>query len=213
MSPDKISILLVDDHGVVRNGIRLMLGTAHDIEVAGEAATAQDALQFLHEHAVDVVLVDINLPDQSGLDLIKRLRTLKPKIAAVVLTAYPEETYALRAFKHGAAGYLNKNSSTDVIIAAVRKAAAGGKYLTPETMERFAGMISGDKAGSHEALSDRELEVLKRLAEGLSLVRIAEQLHLSSSTVTTYRARVLEKMGMKSNAELTRYAIEHGLLG
>jgi DNA-binding NarL/FixJ family response regulator len=213
MSPDKISILLVDDHGVVRNGIRLMLGTAQDIEVAGEAATAQDALRFVDEHDVDVVLVDINLPDKSGLDLIKRLRTLKPKIAAVVLTAYPEETYALRAFKYGAAGYLNKNSSTDVIIAAVRKAAAGGKYLTPETMERFAGMISGDKVGSHELLSDRELEVLKRLAEGESLVRIAEQLHLSPSTVTTYRARILEKMGLKSNAELTRYAIEHGLLG
>ncbi|MET0981662.1 MAG: response regulator transcription factor, partial [Telluria sp.] len=119
----------------------------------------------------------------------------------------------LRAFKYGAAGYLNKNSSTDVIIAAVRKAAAGGKYVTPETMERFAGMIGGDKGGSHEVLSDRELEVLKRLAEGESLVSIAEQLHLSPSTVTTYRARVLGKMGMKSNAELTRYAIEHGLLG
>jgi DNA-binding NarL/FixJ family response regulator len=213
MSAGKIRILLVDDHGVVRSGIRLMLGTAQDIEVAGEAATAQDALQFVNEHHVDVVLVDINLPDKSGLDLIKRLRTLKPNIAAVVLTAYPEETYALRAFKQGAAGYLNKSSSTDVIIAAVRKAAAGGKYITPETMERFAGMISGDKLGSHEALSDRELEVLKRLAEGESLVRIAGQLHLSPSTVTTYRARVLEKMGMKSNAELTRYAIEHGLLG
>lgn len=213
MSADKIGILLVDDHGVVRNGIRLMLGTAQDIEVVGEAATAHEALQFVKGHEVDVVLVDINLPDQSGLDLIKRLRALKPNIAAVVLTAYPEETYALRAFKHGAAGYLNKNSSTDVIIAAVRKAAAGGKYLTPETMERFAGMIGGDKGGSHELLSDRELEVLKRVAEGESLVSIAEQLHLSPSTVTTYRTRVLGKMGMKSNAELTRYAIEHGLLG
>jgi DNA-binding NarL/FixJ family response regulator len=213
MSADKIRILLVDDHAVVRNGIRLMLGTVEDIEVAGEAETAEDALRFAQEHDVDVVMVDINLPDKSGLDLIKRLRVQKPKLAAVVLTAYPEETYALRAFKYGAAGYLNKNSSTDVIIAAVRKAAAGGKYVTPEMMERFAGMISGDKLGSHDALSDRELEVLKRLAEGESLVRIAEQLHLSPSTVTTYRARVLEKMGMKSNADLTRYAIEHGLLG
>jgi DNA-binding NarL/FixJ family response regulator len=194
-------------------GFVLMLGTADDIEVAGEAATAREALRLAHEQDFDVVLVDINLPDKSGLDLIKGLRTQKPKLAAVVLTAYPEETYALRAFKYGASGYLNKNSSTDVIIAAVRKAAAGGKYVTPETMERFAGMISGDKVGSHDLLSDRELEVLKRLAEGESLVRIAEQLHLSPSTVTTYRARVLDKMGMKSNAELTRYAIEHGLLG
>ncbi|MDB5915895.1 MAG: LuxR family transcriptional regulator [Massilia sp.] len=213
MSADKIKILLVDDHSVVRNGIRLMLGTAEDIEVAGEAETAQAALRFAQDRDVDVVLVDINLPDKNGLELIKRLRSQHPKIAAVVLTAYPEETYALRAFKHGASAYLNKNSSTDVIVAAVRKAAAGGKYLTPETMEMIAGMICGDQAGCHDVLSNRELEVLKRLAEGESLVRIAEQLHLSPSTVTTYRARVLEKMGMKSNAELTRYAIEHGLLG
>jgi DNA-binding NarL/FixJ family response regulator len=121
--------------------------------------------------------------------------------------------YALRAFKKGAAAYLNKRSSADAIIAAVRKAAAGGKYVSPEVMERFAGMIGGDAMRGHDELSDRELEVLKHLAAGESLVRIAEMLHLSPSTVTTYRARVLEKMGMKNNAELTRYALEHGLLG
>jgi DNA-binding NarL/FixJ family response regulator len=119
----------------------------------------------------------------------------------------------LRAFKKGAAAYLNKRSSADTIIAAVRKAAAGGKYVSPEVMERFASLIGGDKMLGHDELSDRELEVLKHLAAGESLVRIAELLHLSPSTVTTYRARVLEKMGMKSNAELTRYALEHGLLG
>lgn len=213
MSQSKVKVLLVDDHAVVRNGIRLMLDSVDDIEVAGEAGTAHDALLATQAQHYDVVLVDINLPDKSGLELIKRLRTQEAKTAVVVLSAYPEEMYALRAFKKGAAAYLNKRSSADAIIAAVRKAAAGGKYVSPEVMERFAGMIGGETVRGHDELSDRELEVLKHLAAGESLVRIAELLHLSPSTVTTYRARVLEKMGMKSNAELTRYALEHGLLG
>jgi DNA-binding NarL/FixJ family response regulator len=213
MSAGKIKVLLVDDHAVVRNGLRLMFALAEDIEVTGEAETAQDAFLVTQAQDFDVVLVDINLPDQSGLELIRRLRKHQAKIAVVVLSAYPEEIYAVRAFKHGAAAYLNKRSGTDIIIAAVRKAASGGKYLSAATMERFAGMIAGDNMGRHDALSDRELEVMKHLAAGESLVRIAELLHLSPSTVTTYRARVLDKMGMKSNAELTRYAIENGLLG
>lgn len=213
MSDSKLKILLVDDHAVVRNGIRLMLDSVGDIEVAGEAGTAHDALLAIEAQHYDVVLVDINLPDKSGLELVKRLRAHGAKPAVVVLSAYPEEMYALRAFKKGAAAYLNKRSSADTIIAAVRKAAAGGKYVSPEVMERFAGMIGGEAMRGHDELSDRELEVLKHLAAGESLVRIAELLHLSPSTVTTYRARVLEKMGMKSNAELTRYALEHGLLG
>jgi DNA-binding NarL/FixJ family response regulator len=213
MSDSKVKVLLVDDHAVVRNGIRLMLDSVDDIDVAGEAGTAHEALLAAQAQHYDVVLVDINLPDKSGLDLIKRLRTEGAKPAVVVLSAYPEEMYAVRAFKKGAAAYLNKRSSADAIIAAVRKAAAGGKYVSPEVMERFAGMIGGETMRGHDELSDRELEVLKHVAAGESLVRIAELLHLSPSTVTTYRARVLEKMGMKNNAELTRYALEHGLLG
>jgi DNA-binding NarL/FixJ family response regulator len=213
MNTGTIKVLLVDDHAVVRNGIRLMLATAGDIEVTGEAETVHGALLAAQAQDFDVILVDINLPDQSGIELIKRLQKQRSKPAVVVLSAYPEEVYALRAFKHGAAAYLNKRSSTDTIIDAVRKAAAGGRYLSPAIIERFAEMIGGEKMGTHDALSDRELEVLRHLAAGESLVRIAELLHLSPSTVTTYRARVLEKMGMKSNAELTRYAIENGLLG
>lgn len=212
MSDNKVKVLLVDDHAVVRNGIRLMLDSVDGIEVAGEAGTAHDALLATQAQHYDVVLVDINLPDKSGLDLIERLRTQGGKPAVVVLSAYPEEMYALRAFKKGAAAYLNKRSGADEIIAAVRKAAAGGRYVSPEVMERFAGMLGGEAMRGHDELSDRELEVLRHLAAGESLVRIAELLHLSPSTVTTYRARVLEKMGMKSNAELTRYALEHGLL-
>lgn len=212
MSIKKIKVLLVDDHAVVRNGMRLMLGTADDIEVAGEAETAQDALRMSRDEQFDVVLVDINLPDKSGLELIKLLREERPKTAVLVLSMYSEEIYAMRAFKHGAAGYLTKSSTAAMVVAAVRKAASGGKYVTPAMMEKLAGMIGGDSVGSHEALSDRELEVLKLVAAGESLVRIADTLHLSPSTVTTYRARVLDKMGMKSNAELTRYAFENGLL-
>ena len=212
MSANRIKVLLVDDHAVVRNGIRLMLDGAQDIEVAGEAETAQEALQAVLADDFSVVLVDLNLPDSSGLDLIKRLRQLRPKLAVVVLSAYPEEIYAMRAFKQGAAAYLNKRSSTEVVIAAVRKAAAGGRYVSPVMMEQFAGMMGGEKIASHERLSDRELAVLKGIASGDSLVKIAELLHVSPSTVTTYRARVLEKMGMKSNAELTRYAFETDLL-
>jgi DNA-binding NarL/FixJ family response regulator len=213
MSINKIRVLLVDDHEVVRNGIRLMLGTADDIEVTGEAGTAREALGMMSREAdFDVVLVDINLPDKNGLDLIKLLRDQKPALAALVLSMYPEEIYAARAFKHGAAGYLSKRSTADMVVAAVRKAAAGGKYVSPVLMEKLAGMIGGDYTGTHEVLSDRELEVLKLLAAGESLTRIAQLLHLSPSTVTTYRARTLEKMGMKNNAELTRYAFENGLL-
>jgi DNA-binding NarL/FixJ family response regulator len=212
MNDSKVKVLLVDDHAVVRDGIRLMLDSVDDIEVAGEAGTAHDALLATRTQHYDVVLVDINLPDRSGLELIRRLRMHAAKTAVVVLSAYPEEMYALRAFKMGAAAYLNKRSSADAIIAAVRKAAAGGRYVSAEVIERFAGMIGGETIRGHDELSDRELEVLRHLAAGESLVRIAELLHLSPSTVTTYRARVLVKMGMKSNAELTRYALEHGLL-
>jgi DNA-binding NarL/FixJ family response regulator len=212
MSGETIKVLLVDDHAVVRNGMRLMLSTARDIEVAGEAETAQEALRVAKEQAFDVALVDINLPDKSGLDLIKMFRDEQPGLAVLILSMYSEEIYAVRAFKHGAAGYLTKSSTGPMVVSAVRKAAAGGKYVSPSMMEKLASMIGGDEVGSHETLSDRELEVLKLVAAGESLVKIAATLHLSPSTVTTYRARILEKMGMKSNAELTRYAFENGLL-
>jgi DNA-binding NarL/FixJ family response regulator len=212
MSVNTIKVLLIDDHAVVRNGMRLMLSSAPDIEVAGEAETAEQALRSLADQHFDVVLVDINLPDKSGLELIKLMREAKPKLAALILSMYSEEIYAVRALKHGAAGYLTKSCTAPMLVAAVRKVAAGRKYVSAAMADKLAGMIGGDSGGSHELLSDRELEVLRLLAAGESLVRIAETLHLSPSTVTTYRARILDKMGMKSNAELTRYAFESGLL-
>lgn len=213
MPAKSIRVLLVDDHAVVRNGVRLMLGSEHDIVVAGEAGNAQEALEAVRQQDFEVALVDIAMPGKNGLDLLRTLRSEKPALAVLILSTYAEDVYAVRALKLGAAGYLTKDSPTDVLVAAVRKAAGGGKYLTPSLSEKLAGMLGGANPGaSHDALSNRELEVLKRIAAGDSLVRIAETLHLSPNTVTTYRTRILEKMGMASNADLTRYAVENGLL-
>lgn len=209
---NKIRVLLVDDHVIVRNGVRLMLGEVDDIVVEGEADNAQRALQLVKEKDFDVVLLDIAMPGKNGLDLLKIIRSEKPKLAVIVLSTYSEEVYAMRAFKLGASGYLTKDSPAEVLIAAVRKAAKGGKHVSPSLMEKMASMIGGGTVDSHEELSNRELEVLKLIAAGESLVKIAETLHLSPHTVTTYRARILQKMGMSTNAELTRYAIENGLI-
>lgn len=212
MDDKKIRVLLVDDHAVVRDGIRLMLGTVDEIEVTGEAENARDALRLVLEQDFDVALVDIGLRGQNGLELLKRLRKEKPKLAVLILSMYAEEVYAVRALKLGAAGFLSKNSNVPTVVAAVRKVAAGGKHVSPALMEKLAGILSGDNMGPYAVLSDRELEVLRLLAMGESMVHIAETLHLSPHTVTTYRARLLEKTGMKNNVLLARYAMENGLL-
>lgn len=207
-----IRVLLVDDHSIVRNGVRLMLETASDIEIAAEAETAQDAIRLVRERNFHVALVDIALPDRNGLELLKILRTEQPKLAVLMLSMYSEDVYAVRAIKQGAAGYLTKNITATILVAAVRKAAAGGKHISPALAEKLVNAFGGGGQAPHEALSDRELEVLRLLAAGEKLVNIAEILHLSPSSVTTYRARILEKTGVESNAQLARYALENGLL-
>jgi DNA-binding NarL/FixJ family response regulator len=208
-----IRVLLVDDHTIARNGVRLMLGTADDVEVAAEAENGQQALELLRARQFDVALLDINLPGKSGLDLLRQFRSLQPSMAVLMLSTYSEDIYAVRALKQGAAGYLTKDVPTQVLVGAVRSAAAGGKYVSPATAEKLVTLLGGSGAGGNlEALSDRELEVFKRIAAGESLVQIGEKLHLSPNTVTTYRARILEKMGMSSNADITRYALEAGML-
>lgn len=209
---DKITVLLVDDHAIARNGVRLMLGTAADISVEGEAGNAVEAMQRVAERSFDVALVDIKLPGKNGLDLLKTLRSECPRMAVLVLSTYSEEIYAVRALKSGASGYLTKDAPTATLIDAVRKAAAGGKHVSPALLEKLATLVGGGPSGDHEELSNRELEVFKLIAQGESLVKIGEKLHLSPNTVTTYRSRILEKMAMASNAELTRYALEHGLI-
>jgi len=212
MANQKIQVLLVDDHTVARNGVRLMLSSAQDINVGAEAEDAEAAIKLIRERHFDVALLDIALTGKSGLDLLKLLRIEKPKLAVLILSMYSEEVYAIRALKLGAAGYLTKSNSAATLIAAVRKAASGGKYISPTLVEKLANMIGNDRLSPHETLSDRELEVLKLIAAGESLVKIAHTLHLSPNTVTTYRTRILDKMGLSSNTELARYALENGLL-
>jgi DNA-binding NarL/FixJ family response regulator len=212
MSTNPIRVLLVDDHAIARNGVRLMLSAADDIRVDGEACNAQEALQLVGAQEFDVALLDITMPGKNGLDLLKQLRGERPRMAVLMLSTYSEDIYAVRALKLGSAGYLTKDAPTAALVAAVRKAASGGKYVSPGMLEKLASLVGGGGGGNHEALSNRELEVFKLIAAGESLVRIGEALHLSPNTVTTYRARILEKMGLDSNAELTRYALEHGLI-
>lgn len=212
MEADAIRVLLVDDHAIARNGVRLMLGTASGIAVTGEAGNAVEAMQRVAGQEFDVALVDITMPGKNGLELLKMLRAERPRLAVLMLSTYSEEIYAVRALKLGAAGYLTKDAPTATLVEAVRKAAAGGKHVSPALVEKLATLLGGGASGGHEALSDRELEVFRLLAAGEALVRIGELLHLSPNTVTTYRSRILDKMGMTSNAELTRYALEHGMI-
>jgi DNA-binding NarL/FixJ family response regulator len=213
MSFEPIRVLLVDDHKVVRNGLRMMLSVYSDIAVVAEAADANEAMQCLREREVDVVLCDIGLPGRSGLDLLKMIKAQWPKLAVLILTMYQEDMYAVRAVKQGAAGYLTKDATEEVLAAAIRKAASGGRYMTPTVAEKLAGAIGGaaDRP-AHETLSEREFQVLRLIAQGESLNDIAEALTISAKTVTGYRRRVLDKLGLTSNAQLTRYALEHGLL-
>lgn len=212
MQNKPIKVLLVDDHAVVRNGVRLILSAAQDIEVTGEAENAEAAMRLVRQQAFDVALLDIALPGVSGLDLLRRLRAAQPALAVLMLSMYAEEAYAVRALKLGAAGYLTKSHSGDAMIAAVRKVAAGGKYISTAVADKLADNLGGGQMAPHEALSDRELEVLNLLVSGQSLVKIGDVLHLSPKTVSTHRTHILEKMGMSSNAELVRYMLENGLL-
>ena len=189
-----------------------MLASAKDINVTNEAESADQALQLVRAERFDVVLLDIAMPDKNGLELLKTLRIEKPRLAVLILSMYSEEMYALRALKLGAAGYLPKNSPGPTLINAVRKAAAGGKYISAGIADQLARMLAGDAVAEHDALSDRELEVLKLLAGGESTTGIADALSLSSSTVATYRTRICDKLKLKNNADLTRYALVNGLL-
>ena len=212
MNTSKLQVLLVDDHAVVRGGLRLILDQTGDMEVASEAEDAEQAILMIRQSEFDVALVDIGLPGKGGLDLLKQIKTERPKLAVLMLSMYAEEIYAVRALKAGASGYLTKNSPPSTLLAAIRKVASGGKHVSPALLERLAVEVGRGRKSDSEALSDREIEVLRRIASGESLNQIAEALYLSPKTVTTYRARIVEKTGLHSNAELTRYALEKGML-
>ena len=207
-----IRVLLVDDHAIARNGVSLMLGTAADICVAAQAASFDDASERIASEEFDVALVDIAMPGKNGLQLLQMLRLTRPRMPVVVLSHYSEEVYGLRALHLGAAGYLTKDVSADVLVQAVRKVGSGGKYVSPAMAERLGVLVAQGPLVAHEKLSERELQVFQRIAAGQSLVQIGTALNLRPNTVTSYRARVLQKMKMACNAELTRYALELGML-
>jgi DNA-binding NarL/FixJ family response regulator len=203
-----IRVLIVDDHKIVRDGLKRILAGTSDIQTTTEAASGEEALAAVKAQDFDLVMLDMSMPGLSGLDLIKRLRIEKPKLRILVLSMHGEQQYAARVLKAGAAGYLNKDSAAEVLVSAIRKIAAGGMHI-PEAAA--AGLISGDKP-AHEALSDREFEVLRLLVGGLGPTEIAERLHLSVKTVSTHKTRILEKLNLGSTAELVRYALEQKLV-
>lgn len=208
-----LQVAIVDDHEIVRAGFREMLAEELGISIAFEAASGEEALARLQDTDCDVLLLDLALPGQSGVDVLRILRQRHAGLHVLVLTGYPEERYALAMIRHGADGYLCKECSRDELLQAVRTVAQGRRYLSPRMMELLADEVAGGSpAVPHEQLSERELQVFLRLARGQSVSEIGEILHLSIKTVSTYRTRLLEKLGLASNAELAAYALRHGLL-
>ncbi len=203
-----IRILIADDHKIVRDGLKRILAAHEDMNVTAEAGSGDEAFALVKKNDYDLVMVDMSMPGLSGMDLIKRLRIEKPKLRILVLSMHGEQQYAARALKAGASGYLNKDSAAEMLVGAIRKIAAGGVHIGDAAA---ASLVSSDKA-PHEALSDREFEVLRLLVEGLGPTEIGEKLHLSVKTVSTHKTRILEKLNVDSTAELVRFALEHKLL-
>ena len=208
-----IKVLVADDHAVVRRGLRQILSETSDIMVGGEAATAPETLQRVREQRWDVVILDISLPDGNGIELIGEIRRERPETRVLVLTVHSEDQYAVRAVRAGAAGFLTKETAPSLLVDAVRRVATGGRYVSMELAETLASMLAGEAKGEpHEHLSDREFEVMKLLASGKTVSQIAQSLGLSVKTISTHRTRILRKMNMKTNAELTQYAVRRGLV-
>jgi two-component system invasion response regulator UvrY len=205
-------VLIADDHEVVRRGLKQILVDEFPRVKTHEATTSQEALEQCATRSFDLVLLDINMPGRSGLEVLEELRRQCPHTPVLVLSVSPEEDYAVRCLKLGAAGYLSKRSASDELILAIRKALSGGKYITGAIAEKLAATVAGAASHEpHEALSNRELQVLRLIATGKTIKEIASELSLSEKTVATYRSRVSEKMGLATNVELTRYAIQHRL--
>jgi len=209
-----IRILVADDHALVREGLRQILSEMPDVIAVDEAGNGHEVLQKVREREYDVILLDISMPGRGGLDVLKQLRSDKPSLKILMLSMHPEDHYAVRAIKAGAYGYLTKESNPDELLDAVRKVAAGRKYISPSLAETLAcHMENGSGKLLHETLSDREFEVMCMIASGKTVKEIAEELSLSVKTISTYRSRILCKMGMKNNAQLTHYTIQNQLLG
>lgn len=206
-------ILLVDDHEVVRDGVKKILDKQPGAATFGEAGTAPEALELVREQDWDVVLLDISLGGRDGLEVLREIRRLRPRLPVLILSMHSEELFARRALKAGAAGYVTKGSPRAELAQAVEEVIKGGVYVSPTLAEKLVlDLREGTDRPPHENLSDREFEVLRLIASGKTVSEIADILSLSAGTISTYRARILEKMGMKTNAELTHYAIQNKLV-
>ncbi len=208
-----IKILIADDHPIVRKGFKDIIKETSDIVVADEACNGQEVLEKVRKSDFDVVVLDISMPGRSGLEILKEIKSEKPKLSVLILSVHPEDQYAIRVLKAGASGYLTKESAPAELITAIRKASLGKKYISYSLAERIAfNLETGTEKALHETLSDREYEVMCMIASGKTTKEIGKELFLSVKTVSTYRSRILEKMQMKNNAELIHYAIKHGLV-
>jgi DNA-binding NarL/FixJ family response regulator len=212
-APAKIRIFIADDHPIVRQGLRRIVEEDSGMAIAGEAGDAATVLSALQSTAADLVLLDVSMPGGPFLETLKELRTRHPTVRVLALSVHPEDQWAVRALRAGASGYLTKDHSPDQLLEAIRRVYRGGKYVSPTLAERLAEQLDGGaERAPHELLSDREFEVMRRLGNGLTITQIASELALSAKTVSTYRARILEKMAVESNADLVRYAARYGLI-
>ncbi len=214
MTPSsKIRVLLADDHAMFREGVKHMLAATTEIIVVGEAANALEVLDRVKPAGIDVVVLDIAMPGRDGIEVLKQLKQIDPHLHVLVLSMYPEDQYAFRAIKAGASGYLTKNKASSELIEAIRRIAAGRKYISAEVAEQLAVDLDKDADRPlHRTLSDREYQVMRLIASGRTVKQISEELAISVSSVSTLRARILKKFNMKSNAEITHYAIKHDLV-
>ena len=208
-----IRVLLADDHAVVRQGLKQILTEIPEVGAVGEAATGEDALMQVRAEQWDVLVLDMSMPGRGGLDVLKDVRRERPQTKVLVLSMHPEDQFAVRMLKAGASGYLTKDTAPDELVAAIRKLLTGGKYISSTLAEKLAFDMDRDTDKPlHEALSDREFQVLRMMAAGRTVQQIAEELMLSAKTISTYRARILEKLNLKSNAEMIHYAIQNRLI-
>jgi DNA-binding NarL/FixJ family response regulator len=208
-----IRVAIVDDHAVVRAGLRQYLAEQVDLRVIGEAATGREAVNIVRQGEVDVMVMDLSMPDQSGVDALAAIKARAPDLPVLILSGFPEEHYATTLLRQGASGYLNKECDPEEIVKAIRTVYRGRKYITAGVAERLADTLSGgvDKP-AHESLSEREFQVFLRLAKGETIGHMADSMSLSVKTVSTYRTRVMEKMNLESNSDLTYYALKNGLI-
>jgi len=208
-----IEVFVLDDHPIVRQGLEKILEEESDMRVAGQAGTCVELMGLLETRTPDAIILDITMPDRSGLDVLKDLRAMYPKIPVLIMSVHDERHFATRSIKAGAAGYLNKMSVSDELVSAIRRVIGGRKYISLTVAEQLAQELDKPRNGMpHEALSDREFQVMCMIASGLKTSEIAEQLSISPKTVGTYRERLLEKMGMRTNTELASYAVKNNLI-